>query len=75
MVPITPMLDLTFQLLFFFGLGVDLLDQIDVVGIVKLIPIGNAGDRAAAALGEGGEDSLAKLRIENFADADHAHAF
>jgi hypothetical protein len=60
-----------FEFLFFFRFGGDFLEEIDVVGVVKLVPLGNRGRGAAAALGEGGDDLLAKIGVEDFADADH----
>jgi len=47
-----------------------LVQQIDVIGIIQFEPIGDGRDRATAALGEGGEDAFAKIGIEDFADAD-----
>src|SRR2546429_8146474 len=61
-----------FQLLLFIGGRVDLLKEIDVVGIVQLIPVGDGGDGAAATLREGGDDLLAEVGVDNFANADHS---
>ena len=56
----------------FIGGRVDLLEEIDVVGIVQLIPVGDGGDGAAATLREGGDDLLPKVGVEDFANADHS---
>ena len=57
--------------MFFFAGLVDLIEEIDVVGVVQFIPFRNGGDGAAAALGECGGDFLAQVGVEDFADADH----
>ena len=49
-----------------------IVEQINVIGIVELKPIRNPGDGRSAPLGKSGADFLAQFRIENFADADHA---
>ena len=53
----------------------ELIEKIDVIGVVELVPVGNGGDGAAAALGEGGDDFSAKVGVEDFADADHEGHF
>ena len=57
--------------MFFIGGRVDLLEEIDVIGIVQLVPVGDGGHRAAAIFGEGGDDLLPEVGVEDFADADH----
>jgi len=50
------------------GLVFQVIKQIHVIGIIKLEPVGYG---AAALFGEKGADSLAKGRIEDFAETDH----
>ena len=54
--------------MFFVWRRGDLLQKIDVVSVVELIPI---GDGAAALLGQEGDDALAEVGVEDFADANH----
>ena len=46
-------------------------EQIDEIQVVQLEPLGDRGDRAPAALGEGRDDLPPQLGIEDFTDADH----
>src|SRR5262249_21161246 len=50
-----------------------IVQQVNKVGVVQLEPVGNGGDRAAAALGQGRCDALPQVGVDDFTNADHAN--
>jgi hypothetical protein len=54
-----------------FAVGFQVVEQVDVVGVVELKPFGDGGDGTAAALCKDGHNALPKLRIRDFPYANH----
>src|SRR4051812_41826192 len=52
----------------------DLVEQVDVVHVVQLPPVGDGADGHPAAFSQGGADLLAQLGVVDFAQADHGVA-
>lgn len=58
--------------MFISGIGIlQIVEQINEIGIVEFKPIRDSGGRTVTPGGEGGDDALAQIGIEDFADADH----
>jgi hypothetical protein len=64
-----PIFRIVRRVLFFL----EIVEQIDVIGIIEFVPFRDRRRGHAAALGEGFDDPLLEIGIEDVADADHGY--